>query len=418
MTPARFRRTLACAATVTIALGLAPGVAAAQQDPETCPPSVGLTNSSFEQPAVRGPWLGPQSQVPGWSTTAGDGVIEVWGPGNGHANGGVEVPAATGDQFAELNATQASTLYQDVATTPGQTLRWRISHRARNVTGGVDKDTMNVLIGTPAAQAPQNPDGASSPDIVDDDTAWGQWTGEYKVPAGQSSTRFAFKAVRTASGNATLGNFLDAIEFGTSACLITTKSVAGPNPAQAGDELTYTVKVTNSGGAAALDAVVTDEIPDGTEYVPGSLTLDGAAVTDEPDPAVKVALPSPFEPDRTATITFKVRATGDKTPLDNTASTDYTDGLTRDKDKSTSNTVTNPVVTTTPTTTTTTPTTTTTTTTVAPTTVAPTSTPVMPAGGSTPLPSTGASAGPWLGAAVVLLGLGAGLVFYARRRRT
>ena len=387
-----------CGAAATVLLGLlmsSPSVATAQQDPETCPPAVGLTNSSFEQPDVRGPWLGPQSSVPGWSTTAGDKVIEIWGPGNAGANHGVEVPAVTGDQFAELNATQASTLYQDVATTPGQTLRWRISHRARNVSPAADRDTMNVLIGTTADPRPQTPTGAGSPDIVDDDTAWGHWTGDYEVPPGQTTTRFAFKAVSTASGNRTLGNFLDGIEFGTSACLITAKSATGP-----GDDLTYTLKVTNAGGAAALDAVVTDPIPDGAEYVADSTTLDGKPVPDSGSGSgeVGVPLPSPFEAGATATITFKAKATGNVTPLKNTATTDFTDGLTGEKDKSTSNTTENPV--TVPSTTTAVP-------------------PVDGNGGGAAtggLPNTGASIGTGLTAAVLLLGLGPGLTIFARRR--
>jgi hypothetical protein len=63
--------------------------------------------------------------VPGWTTTASDALIEIWSSG---FNG---VASPDGEQFAELNATQDSELYQDVATVPGQKLTWSLYHRAR-----------------------------------------------------------------------------------------------------------------------------------------------------------------------------------------------------------------------------------------------------------------------------------------------
>ena len=36
---------------------------------------------------------------------------------------------AEGEQFAELNAREPGMLYQDVKTTPGQTIYWRLAHR-------------------------------------------------------------------------------------------------------------------------------------------------------------------------------------------------------------------------------------------------------------------------------------------------
>ncbi len=54
----------------------------------------------------------------------------------------------------------------------------------------------------------QTPTGATSPDIATDNTAWRQYTGTYTVPAGQTTTRFSFKAVSSAGGGA-FGNFLD-----------------------------------------------------------------------------------------------------------------------------------------------------------------------------------------------------------------
>ena len=55
-----------------------------------------------------------------------------------------------------------------------------------------------------------------------------------------------------------------------------------PQPIQ-GAVLRYTITATAQGQAAAGNVVVTDPIPAGTNYRPGTLTLDGAALTDAKD---------------------------------------------------------------------------------------------------------------------------------------
>lgn len=92
----------------------------------SAPLRVALANGSFEEPVVSGVEILPDASqtqaakyVPGWLTTATDHRIELWRSG---FNG---VPAAHGAQFAELNANQVSTLYQDLPSTPGTTLYWR-----------------------------------------------------------------------------------------------------------------------------------------------------------------------------------------------------------------------------------------------------------------------------------------------------
>ena len=156
-----------------------------------------LTNGGFELPNVPANYVQVvDSTVPGWATTASDTLIELWHTG---FNG---VPAGAGTQFAELNATQPSTLYQDVATTPGETIEWSLLHRGR---GGVD--VMRVIIGPPGG-----PLLAQGADISDGTTAWGRTTRRYTVPAGQTTTRFGFMAV-SAVGGTSIGNFLDDITF-------------------------------------------------------------------------------------------------------------------------------------------------------------------------------------------------------------
>jgi uncharacterized repeat protein (TIGR01451 family) len=66
------------------------------------------------------------------------------------------------------------------------------------------------------------------------------------------------------------------------------KSVAPAGPVPVGSELTYTVKVSNVAGSLddASDVVLTDDIPGGTTYVPGSLVVaTGANLGGKTDPS-------------------------------------------------------------------------------------------------------------------------------------
>jgi len=192
----------------------------------TCTRSpVNLVNGSFEARPV----AAIDSNIPdaatdpgiGWHTTATDNKLEVWRSGQ-TGGGAIAVPAADGQQFAELNANQVSTLYQDVPTVPGTTMTWALYHRGRQGT-----DVMRVLIGAPGSLGAQTPSGASSPDISDGNTAWGYYTGVYVVPAGQTVTRFAFASVSAAGGSASSGNFLDGVVFQTPPCQPMTAKPAG-----------------------------------------------------------------------------------------------------------------------------------------------------------------------------------------------
>ncbi|MBB2914137.1 hypothetical protein FHS43_005449 [Streptosporangium becharense] len=187
---------------------------------------VNLVNGSFETPPVTTiDWNIPDASTNpavGWHTTATDRKLEFWPSG---ANG---IPAADGRQFAELNANQVSTLYQDVPTVPGTPMTWSLYHRGR-----LGTDVMRVLIGAPGATTAQTPTGASSPDISDGNTAWGHYTGVYVVPPGQTTTRFAFESVSAAGGSPTFGNFLDGVAFQTPPCRPMVESTAKTGGSQA-----------------------------------------------------------------------------------------------------------------------------------------------------------------------------------------
>jgi hypothetical protein len=158
-----------------------------------------LVNGSFEEPKLppkSGEYF-PDEGVPGWRTLPAGDKIELWSSGN------EEVYAVEGEgaQFAELNTDHASTLYQDLETTPGTTMYWRLLHRGRE---GVD--TMAVIIGPPGKPGLKRE--------ISDGTRWGEHRGSYIVPTGQTTTRLTCEVVAVANPERpSVGNLLDGVAF-------------------------------------------------------------------------------------------------------------------------------------------------------------------------------------------------------------
>jgi uncharacterized repeat protein (TIGR01451 family) len=247
----------------------------ARAAPTVCSTPVTIANGDFETPVIPANTmvLQPEPDMGGWKTTATDRIFEHWREvRQGFTSG-------QGNQFIELNANQVSAVYQDLVTTPGQTLRWELKHRGR-----LGTDVMAVKIGPSGGLVQQAL-------LSDGPAAWGTHAMNYTVPAGQTSTRFWFESISAAQNKPTYGNFLDAISFGTEACLVTTTSVSGGSgaggAANVGDVLTYTITTENKGGNPAKNVIITDDLPSGASFVPGSIrTITGASsgtVTDATD---------------------------------------------------------------------------------------------------------------------------------------
>lgn len=96
----------------------------------------------------------------GWCSTASDYVVEIgtlkggkdaYGLGVGFETVTYNAPSIRdGEQFAELNADQESSLYQIVDTDPGKMYKWSLSHRGRD-----GLDTMALVIGPNQPYAPK-----------------------------------------------------------------------------------------------------------------------------------------------------------------------------------------------------------------------------------------------------------------------
>ncbi len=180
-----------------------------------------IQNGSFEQPVI--PWIGTKprykefrdTEVPGWHTDSPEHKIELW------QNGFLGVPAAQGYQFAEIagGRTTPVSLYQDVATVPGEELFYAFNHRGRE---GVD--TMAMRVGPPGGPA------NFTRLVTSGNNNWQQVFGDYVVPSGQTETRFAFAWVRAAQGSATgaVGNLLDGVVVSRSTCSLQIRKVLVP----------------------------------------------------------------------------------------------------------------------------------------------------------------------------------------------
>lgn len=177
------------------------------------PAHAGLINGGFENPVIAPTSyiITNQSNVPGWLTTSSDSNIEIWSTGYNNASGG-PVPSYEGNQFAEINATQFATLYQDVSGIgAGLKLGFQFAHRGR---AGVDTMRLTITdLGLDNVLGGGNDTVLFTDLYSDGNTAWGFYTNPFPILALGNNVRFAYEAV-TAAGSISIGNFLDAVDFG------------------------------------------------------------------------------------------------------------------------------------------------------------------------------------------------------------
>ena len=253
-----------------------------------------VQNGSFETPEVYSNYNHWQYSNSAYASAGG--VWQTTGVGTGnHASHDIEIinaedggfkspyswygsdKAADGNQFAELNCEAAGALYQDVLTTPGETLNYQLAHRARgsNANSTPETDTMYVVImSTEMAitqgvttqdkvqdiiNNPGNYPGATVAQYSATDQAWSIHQGSYRVLASsQYSTRFFFVSGVTASGKNTVGNFLDDIKF--------TRDVLTPVEGTANVTFTKTINGLETSSEA-------DKIARGLAFTVGGKTL-------------------------------------------------------------------------------------------------------------------------------------------------
>lgn len=159
-----------------------------------------IVNPSFESNDPNGPGAAsyqiyPNGVVSGWNSTSGE--VELWDSGY---NG---VPAYDGAVFAEMNASVAGALYQNICMVGGETVGWSFAHRARS--GGAATQTARFEIASTGGTVFQTL--ATQASAVNN--VWNVNTGStvYSGPSGLQRIQF------TTTDPGSIGNFLDDIRI-------------------------------------------------------------------------------------------------------------------------------------------------------------------------------------------------------------
>ena len=186
-----------------------------------------LINPDFETVLSTYPCPGPPSLnppasgffnascIPGWDTTAPDGLIEIWASGYTTAGPGTEVPSYNGNYFAEINASSSASqaLYQTFTVTIGDTYQVQFAHRGR--VGFAN--TMRVALSGETSGIQFLPGVYTG-----STTTWNLHA--YNFTATEPEYNLMFSATTNTNG----GNFLDAIDVVCSSQFIT----QSPTPTQ------------------------------------------------------------------------------------------------------------------------------------------------------------------------------------------
>lgn len=260
-------------------------------------------NLGFENPALNTAGCRVYinaTQVPGWNTThpntgtensggcvvaGGLGatpgpILEIWRTPRDNSSGG-EVRAPEGVQIAELNAAQASRIYQNVCLISGENVSWRFSHRGRGSAGVQDVAEMKVgatgsvvRVGTTNSGSGgviQTFQGSATSTNIAGNTSWRRYVGQFSHTGSTGNTNMGFEAI-SAQGGDTNGNLLDEIQIQL-APFVEFTSPSSSTPESSSDNrptlrvngnvyTAFTVRVDITGGTAALGTDFTT--PDGT----------------------------------------------------------------------------------------------------------------------------------------------------------
>lgn len=145
-------------------------------------------------------------------------------------------------------------------------------------------------------------------------------TGPITIP---NNATISFNALTSSTGdifNASFPTNTANLNVVVNNAVVSTTKTVDKAFAKAGDLLTYTLLLNNSGNVPANNVVITDAIPAGTTYVPGSVT--GATGT---PPTLTLTNPIPIGGNATITFQVQVGATIPiPNPIPNSASTAYT----------------------------------------------------------------------------------------------
>ena len=154
----------------------------------------GIENGSFEFPSIGSTYFKYVNAdlVPSWNITAVSQDIEFGKINNNisphlniDATNAVDSTLPDGNQFAEINANEKATLYQDITVIPGVNYNWNLFHRGR---GG--QEVMALIIGDKQQNEPKKVDVNSD----DQYNAMVEWVFEQKsIDLNVPTIKFKYK---------------------------------------------------------------------------------------------------------------------------------------------------------------------------------------------------------------------------------
>lgn len=128
--------------------------------------SYNIENGSFETPTINSSYSFVSSEkVVSWNTTSISNQIEVAKINNNNTSEHLNLTSANivdstlpdGNQFAEINANEKASLFQNFSVTTGETYNWNLHHRGR---GG--QEVMALIIGNHQENEPQKANVSSN----------------------------------------------------------------------------------------------------------------------------------------------------------------------------------------------------------------------------------------------------------------
>ena len=179
-----------------------------------------------------------QRDIPGWQVTATNEAIEIWGDGFrgiNSANGPTGSASDGESYFAEINATEAATLFQDVTISDVISIDYAFLHRARGYNDPADfvaqggtlerrNDVMTFRITDLGADGISDADDdviftrTVTTDNISDPGEFNGWVlyseDDVATTIAGNTYRFSYEAVSAGSGSAARGNFIDTAAFG------------------------------------------------------------------------------------------------------------------------------------------------------------------------------------------------------------
>ena len=207
-----------------------------------------------------------QADVPGWSTTERDGIIEIW------SSGYEGVAAREGGQFFELNAEQPATLYQSFRSTAGRAIDVYFSHRGRR-----GDDTMRLVatdLGSDGVFGTADDTRLFTQDYTTGNADWHDYTAAINGAASGNLIRLDFTAVSQASANVFEGNFLDAVHVTAGTAPLSTTTVV-PITVTAVPDIVADRATTPEDTAVVIDALGNDSFADPAAQV---VAIDGQTI--------------------------------------------------------------------------------------------------------------------------------------------